>query len=172
MPELLFHISGALPNVDNFRLRLLFACDALDVTLHGHPDRRRGGGPCGNNGAGGKICHQLHQSDLHGVERTGLSACDEGRTCRKRQRDVAQQLEWSSHLDGRRARWLAPARNDCCETRKQMLECRSKSSEFLAGMPKVAGRGRSGECSTFRRTGDAEAPKWTIWARCVCSCER
>ena len=49
-----------------------------------------------------------------------------------------------------------------------MLECRSKSTEDLAGIPKVAGTGRSGECSTFRRKGDTEAPKWTIWARCIC----
>src|ERR1700737_4666889 len=87
MTELLLHISGALPNVHNFRRRLIFvACNALDVTLHSHPDHRRGGGPCGNNGASGKICRQLHQSDLHAVERPGLSLCDDGRTCRIRQR--------------------------------------------------------------------------------------
>src|SRR5258706_10662611 len=34
-----------------------------------------------------------------------------------------------------------PAAGNCCETRKQMLECWSKSTEALAGIPNVAGRG-------------------------------
>jgi hypothetical protein len=45
-----------------------------------------------------------------------------------------------SQCSGRGVDPHSAAGNDCCERRKQMLECRSKSTA-LAGIPDVAGRG-------------------------------
>jgi hypothetical protein len=66
---------------------------------------------------------------------------------------------------------IPAAGNDCCEAPKQMLECWPKSTEDLAEIPKVR-KGLIGRMLDVSMQGRYGGAKWTIWARCVCSCER